>query len=37
MDGYGLGEFIRVTVGVKEQNERFVRALKRELAADERR
>lgn len=27
MDGYGLGQFIRVTVGTRSQNERFVREL----------
>ncbi len=34
MDGYGLGEFIRVTVGVRDQNERFIRALRKELGLE---
>lgn len=28
MDGYGLGEYIRVTVGLPEENERFIYALR---------
>jgi histidinol-phosphate aminotransferase len=28
MDSYGLGEFIRVTVGLQEENERFIAGLK---------
>jgi len=32
MDGYGLPEFIRVTIGTQDQNERFIAALKRVLS-----
>jgi len=31
MDSYGLGEYIRLTVGLKEENERFIRSLKEVL------
>jgi len=32
MDGYGLAEYIRVTLGTREQNERFLAALEKVLA-----
>lgn len=35
MDGYGLPEYIRVTVGGREQNERFLRALRDVIAEGE--
>jgi histidinol-phosphate aminotransferase len=31
MDSYGLGEYIRLTVGIKEENERFIGSLKEVL------
>ena len=35
MDSYGLGEYIRVTVGLPEENERFVEALKEIITCGE--
>ena len=32
MDSYGLGEYIRINVGLPEENERFIKTLKRILA-----
>jgi histidinol-phosphate aminotransferase len=36
MDGYGFPEHLRVTIGLPEENERFIRALEAVLASGRR-